>query len=87
MGEDSDKMETYIKCAKPGSSFLLTHYVLTGEQEYGKEKIGSKDAIDTKDVKKKKDLKETKDSKNKKDSTLKKDSMKEEQQIGKQLLF
>lgn len=36
-GEDSDRVETFLKCAKPGTAFILTHYVVD-EAENEKEK-------------------------------------------------
>lgn len=36
-GEDSDRVENFLKCAKPGTAFILTHYVV-GEEEKDKEK-------------------------------------------------
>lgn len=45
-GDDSERVETFIKCAKPGTAFTLTHYIIESDDHASN---SPRDKQDTKD--------------------------------------
>lgn len=55
-GNDSDRVEQFIKCSKPGTAFTLTHYVVDGDEGEESKEAAKEGKSDKKPKEKKKGM-------------------------------